>query len=130
MSYFTDKLRAIDPKIIAVAVGYLLTLAVVKLGLDINAVLIPGYLTVNGAIALLGGLVAGYWKSNIGTILRTPQEPGNPDPALLKGQSGQAEGGLVMFILVLLVVVIFLKAVTGSWLVFLLLLLILLAFVF
>jgi hypothetical protein len=106
MSYFTDKLRTIDPKIVAVAIGYLLTLAVVKLGLDINAVLIPGYLTVNGAIALAGGLAAGYWKSNIGTILRTPQEDGNPDPSRLQTGQGLVELVIVLFVLVLIVLLV------------------------
>lgn len=79
LEYVIARLRTIDPKIVAVAVGYLLTLLVVRVGLDLNAVLIPGYLTVQGAIALSGALVLGWWKSNVATILRTPQDNGNPD---------------------------------------------------
>lgn len=79
MDYLIAQLRSIDPKIVAVAVGYGLTLLVVRVGLDVNAVLIPGYLSVQAAIALAGGLVAGWWKANVATILRTDHEDGNPD---------------------------------------------------
>lgn len=130
MDYIAAKLKAIDPKVIATGVGYLLTLLVLKLSVDLNTVLIPGYLTVNGAIALAGALVAGYWKANLGTILRTKHEDGNPDPELVKSESGQASVGLIAFVLIVILLVIFLKAATGSWLVLFLLLLLLLAFAF
>lgn len=88
ITYLLAQLRAVDPKIVAVAGGYLLTLAVVRVGLDLNAVLIPGYLTVQGAVALAVALLLGWWKSNVSTILRTPQEDGNPDQHLIERKLG------------------------------------------
>lgn len=80
------KLRAIDPKLIATGVTFLLTLAITKilpnigitLGLDNE--LVPGYITVGQAIALSAAAAAGWWKANAATLLRTVHESGNAIP--------------------------------------------------
>lgn len=76
------RIRATDPKLVAAAVAYVLTYAVTDLlnvGLE-DPLLSGGTLniTYGQAIAFAAAAAAGWWKANAGTILRTPQESGNP----------------------------------------------------
>lgn len=88
MQYLKEKILAVDPKLVATVVATVLTYVVadlLNLGLE-DPVIGAGALNITYAqvIAVVAGAAAGYWKSNIATILRTPQEDGNPDPSLLK----------------------------------------------
>lgn len=63
----------LDPKLVAVVVTAALTRAAGYFGLLTTDPL------VESGIALAAGAVAGYFVPNTGTVLRTPQEDGNPN---------------------------------------------------
>lgn len=75
-------IRSIDPKLVSTVVVTVLTYVVTDLlnvGLE-DPLLGQGALNITyaGAISLAAGAIAGWWTSNAATILRTPQESGNP----------------------------------------------------
>jgi hypothetical protein len=76
------KVRATDPKLVAAGVAYVATYVVsdlLNVGLE-DQLLGAGAvnLTYGQAVAFLAAAAAGWWKANAATILRTPQEDGNP----------------------------------------------------
>ena len=86
MQAIIGKIRTIDPKLVAAGVTGLLMWLIVQIlpdigvNIDLDATLVPGYLTVGQAIALAAAGAAGWWKANAGTLLRSPQESGNATP--------------------------------------------------
>lgn len=74
----------VDDKLISAGVAYALTLLVAKVGLDLDSVLIPDYLTVAQGVALAASAIAGYFTANEGTLLRQGVEDGNPDMSLAR----------------------------------------------
>jgi hypothetical protein len=95
-------IRSLDPKLVSTLLATGLARAVLALGGD--PVGDPLY---NGLIALAVGAVVGWLWPNAGTVLRTPQEDGNPD--LTKSQAGY---GIIelLFALILLVLLIWVIA--------------------
>lgn len=71
--------RSLDPKLVSTLIATALARGVLAIGGD--PVGDPLY---NGLISLAVGAVVGYLWPNDGTVLRTPQESGNPDPSKLK----------------------------------------------
>lgn len=96
------KLRTLDPKLVAAGVAWLLTYALAqvlpKLGIniDLDADLIPGYLTVAQGIAFAAAGIAGWWKANAGTVMRADHESGNANiPPDSETARAFARGGVV-----------------------------------
>lgn len=87
-----DKALSLDPKIVATAVTfaatYLVT-GVLGLGLD-KTVISVGQVDVTWAvvIAFVAAHVAGYYRTNVATILRKPQPDGNVPLKLLEEKLG------------------------------------------
>jgi hypothetical protein len=66
-------LRSLDSKLVTTVVGIALMRVLLELGGD------PvGDPLWSNLIALAVGGFAGWWKSNVGSALRAPQESGNP----------------------------------------------------
>lgn len=74
----------VDNKLVAAGATYGLTLLVAHVGLELDDVLVPGYLTVSQGISIAAAAVAGYVQPNEGSVLRAEEEDGNPDPELLR----------------------------------------------
>jgi hypothetical protein len=81
------KLRALDPKFVYGAVvggGTYIVANVVGVPVETVLVTVAGVKVTYGvAIAYVAGQAAAYWKANAATILRTPQEDGNPSVAAM-----------------------------------------------
>ena len=70
-------LRTLDPKLVSTLLATALARGVLEVGGDpINDPLW------SGVVSLAVGAVVGWLWPNDGTVLRTSQESGNPDPAL------------------------------------------------
>jgi len=70
-------LRNLDPKLVSTLLATALARGVLEVGGDpINDPLW------SGVVSLAVGAVVGWLWPNDGTVLRTAQESGNPDPAL------------------------------------------------
>lgn len=63
----------LDPKLVTAILTAAASWAVAKFALDVDDD------TVAQVVALAAAAIAGYFKSNEATVLRTPQEDGNPN---------------------------------------------------
>lgn len=95
-------IRNLDAKLVSSVVTIGLSRAVLALGGD--PVGDPLY---NSLISLALGAVVGWLYPNTGTVLRTKQEDGNPDPSKLnEAGQGLVELVIVLFVLVLIVLLV------------------------
>lgn len=75
----------LDNKLVVAIATWLLTFTVTKVGLDLDAVVIPPDYTLAVLISIGAAALAGYFTSNEGTQLRQAADhDGNPEKALVE----------------------------------------------
>lgn len=84
MEYIKGQIAALDPKWVVFGVTFIATYLVADLlGLSVDDVVVDAgavKVTWTTAIAFVSAQAASWWKSNIGTLLRTRQVSGNALP--------------------------------------------------
>lgn len=63
--------RSLDPKLVTTVLSFAATRTALALGVSLDPAL-------EAAIAGIVAALVGYWTANEATVLRTPQEDGNP----------------------------------------------------